>query len=151
MKKRLLIYGGLVIFSLACASSPRFRSETKTETNKAARYSEAATRADSVLATETGTASFYADEFDGKITYSGETYDMRGISAAHPSYPMGTIVRVTNLSNGKSVILRINDRMPYRSDRIIDLSLGAAEQLDMKRDGITEVKVEVLKWGSGRK
>jgi len=76
---------------------------------------------------------------------------MYGLSAAHPSYRMGTVVRVTNLSNDKNVIIKINDRMPFRPDRIIDLSLGCAMELDMVNVGITEVKVEVLEWGKGKK
>lgn len=103
----------------------------------------------SVLESQTGIASFYGDEFNGNLTSNGEIYDMYGISAAHPTYPSGTIVRVTNLSNNKSEILRINDHMPQHPERIIDLSYGAAEKLDMINDGITEVKVEVFKWGNG--
>jgi rare lipoprotein A len=76
---------------------------------------------------------------------------MNSISAAHPFFPMGTLVRVTNLSNNKSVVLKINDRMPYRPDRIIDLSLGAARELGFVEDGLAEVKVEVLEWGKGKK
>jgi rare lipoprotein A len=104
-----------------------------------------------ILEAEIGIASYYADEFHNKETYNGEIYDMYGISAAHPSYPMDTIVKITNLVNNKSIELRINDRMPYREDRIIDLSYGAAKFLDMITNGITKVKVEVLKWGEGRK
>ena len=75
---------------------------------------------------------------------------MYGISAAHQTYPMGTLLRVTNLKNNKSVILRVNDRMPYNPERIIDLSLGAAEKLDMVQDGLAEVRIDVLKFGNGK-
>ena len=102
------------------------------------------------LATETGIASFYADKYNGRQTASGEIYDMYGISAAHPSYPMGTIVRVTNLSNNASLILKINDRMPDFKGRVIDLSLGAARKLDMIQSGIAKVKIDVIKWGKGK-
>jgi rare lipoprotein A len=101
-----------------------------------------------ILETETGTASYYADEFDGKKTASGEIYDMNKLTAAHPSYPMNTICLVTNLKNGLSVEVRINDRMPSFKSRIIDLSLAAAKEIDMIRDGIQDVKIEVLEWGS---
>jgi rare lipoprotein A len=104
-----------------------------------------------VLESAEGIASFYAAKYNGKSTYEGEPYDMNQISAAHPTYQMGTIVRVTNLSNNKSLIMRINDRMPPRPDRIIDLSLGAAKQLDVVRNGTTKVKVDVLQWGTGKK
>ena len=102
------------------------------------------------LATETGIASYYADKYNGRQTASGEIYDMYGISAAHPSYPMGTIVRVINLSNNTFLILKINDRMPDFKGRVIDLSLGAARKLGMIQSGIAKVKIDVIKWGKGR-
>ena len=136
-----------------CTSVPRFtsrderyRRESKTQKEDLDRYKNS-----EVLETAIGTASYYADQFNNKITYSGEVYDMFGLSAAHPTYQMGTIIRVTNLSNDKTVIIRVNDRMPYRPDRIIDLSLGCAQELDMVQVGITMVKVEVLEWGTGKK
>jgi rare lipoprotein A (peptidoglycan hydrolase) len=103
------------------------------------------------LEVEIGIASYYADKYNGKPTASGVIYDMNKISAAHPFHPLGTIARITNLVNNKSVILEINDRMPYREDRIIDLSLGAAKELDMLIVGIQKVKIEVLKWGDGKR
>ncbi|MFA5804084.1 MAG: septal ring lytic transglycosylase RlpA family protein [Melioribacteraceae bacterium] len=137
----------------ACGSAPRFTSKetrfekrTPSQIDNLDRYKNV-----EPLETVTGVASYYADQYDGKITYSGEVYDMYGLSAAHPSYQMGTVVRVTNLFNNKSVIIRINDKMPFRPDRIIDLSLGCAQELDMVNVGIQEVKVEVLEWGKGRK
>ena len=153
----IVMFVAAIFLATGCSSSPRFHSGKQTaEKQRAAyeRYSDTSAANDTsqkVLATEIGTASYYADKFDGKITYSGVVYDMNGISAAHPKYPMGTIVRITNLKNGKQIKLEINDRMPYREDRIIDLSLGAARALDMVQDGIAEVKIEVLKWGTGRK
>ncbi|MDF1611160.1 MAG: septal ring lytic transglycosylase RlpA family protein [Stygiobacter sp.] len=146
-KIKLLIT--LLLIIEACTSSPRFLikdKKTLSAENDLNKYSNS-----EVLETQIGTASYYADQFDGKITYSGEVYNMFGLSAAHPFYQMGTIVRVTNLSNGKSVVIPINDRMPFRPDRIIDLSLGVAQKLDMINVGITEVKVEVLEWGKGKK
>ncbi len=104
-----------------------------------------------VLFTSEGTASYYSDQFHGKLTANGETYNMYGISAAHPEFPLETIVRITNLKNNRSVILRINDRMPDFKGRMIDLSLGAAKELDMLGDGIAKVRLEVLKWGKGKK
>lgn len=130
----------IIIFS-ACSSSVRF---TKTEIDME-KSEETNFR---ILETETGTASYYADEFDGKKTASGEIYDMNKLTAAHPSYPMNTICLVTNLKNDLSVEVRINDRMPSFKSRIIDLSLAAAKEIDMIRDGIQDVKIEVLEWGS---
>ena len=87
------------------------------------------------------------DGFDGNLTANGETYDKDGISAAHKTLPLNSIVRVTNLNNGKSVKLKINDRGPYIKGRILDCSYGAAKELDFVQQGTTEVKVEVIKWG----
>jgi rare lipoprotein A len=101
-----------------------------------------------------GKASFYADDFHGLRTASGEIFDMTELVAAHPTYPFGTVVRVTNLENDKAVRLRIVDRGPttrYQDQgRIIDVSFGAAKKLNFVEDGIAPVRVEVLAWGDGR-
>ncbi len=90
----------------------------------------------------TGTASYYASAFQGKTTANGETFNMRKFTAAHRSLPFGTIVRVTNLNNGKMVFVTINDRGPYVKNRIIDLSKAAAKQLDLVDRGIARVRIE---------
>ena len=97
-----------------------------------------------------GVSSFYADDFHGKLTANGEIYDMYGLTAAHKTLPLNTIVRVTNLSNNKSLILRINDRGPYVKGRILDCSYGAAKKLDFIAQGTTDVKVEVIEWGDNK-
>jgi rare lipoprotein A len=94
---------------------------------------------------QVGTASWYGEQFQGKQTASGEPYDMRDFTAAHLSLPLGTFVRVTNLSNGKAVILRINDRGPYVEDRIIDVSYNAARALGFKERGLQKVRVDVYR------
>lgn len=94
--------------------------------------------------TETGEASYYADKFVGKPTASGEKYSHKALTAAHRTHPFGTKLRVTNLSNGKSVEVRVNDRGPFKRGRIVDLSLKAAKQIDMVRQGVAKVKVEVI-------
>jgi len=100
--------------------------------------------------TEHGYASWYGTE-NGTHTASGERFDDSKLTAAHRHLPFGTIVRVTNEENGKSVDVRINDRGPWAGDsRIIDLSSAAADELDMKRAGIVPVDVEILEVGSGR-
>ncbi len=96
---------------------------------------------------EEGLASVYAEEFNGKRTASGETYDAKLATAAHRTLAFGTSVRVTNLGNGKSVTVRINDRGPHVAGRIVDLSASAAATLGMK--GVVRVKLEVLKAGAG--
>ena len=91
---------------------------------------------------QVGKASWYGPGFQGQETANGETYNQKEMTAAHPSLPMGTEAKVTNLENGKKVEVRINDRGPYAGNRAIDLSSAAANKLDMKKDGTTEVKIE---------
>lgn len=90
---------------------------------------------------ETGLASYYGSEFHGRRTASGEVYDENKLTAAHRTLPFGTRVRVTNLANGKSVVVRINDRGPFREGRIIDVSRRAARELDSIRAGVVRVRV----------
>lgn len=94
---------------------------------------------------EKGKASYYADKFNGKKTASGEKFSNRQLTAAHPSLPFGTMVRVTNTANGRSVDVRINDRGPFKGGRIIDISKAAAQKIDMVKAGIATVTVEVIK------
>ncbi len=127
----------VIISFVSCSSTIRFadnNNEKDVETN-------------SLNRTEIGEASYYAEEFNGRITSSGEKYDMNDLTAAHPTYPFNTILRVTNLSNNKSVVVRINDRMPDFKGRIIDLSLLAAKKIEMINVGVQKVKLEVIKWG----
>lgn len=100
--------------------------------------------------TQTGKASYYADKFEGRTTANGEKYKHSKLSAAHRLLPFGTVVKVTNVKNGKSVEVRINDRGPFVDGRIIDLSKSAAERLDFIHDGIAEVSVEVIDHGDGK-
>lgn len=93
---------------------------------------------------ETGMASWYGSDFHNKRTANGETYDMRAITAAHRTLPLPSIVRVTNLENGRSIIARVNDRGPYVKNRIIDLSEKGAELLGYKMQGTARVKVEIM-------
>jgi rare lipoprotein A len=89
-----------------------------------------------------GTASWYGTKFHGQATANGEAYDLYGMTAAHKTLPLPSYVRVTNLDNGKTVILRVNDRGPFYSDRIIDLSFAAAKKLGYAESGTARVKVE---------
>jgi rare lipoprotein A len=98
---------------------------------------------------ERGVASWYGPTFHGGNTSSGETYDMYGMTAAHKTLPLPTYARVTNLANGRSVVVRINDRGPFVANRIIDLSYTAASKLDMLRDGTAMVEVRALEAGAG--
>lgn len=93
---------------------------------------------------ESGMASWYGPGFHGKRTANGEAYDQRAMTAAHRTLPMPSVVRVTNLDSGNSVVVRVNDRGPFAHSRIIDVSKAAAEKLDMIRSGVASVRVEIL-------
>jgi rare lipoprotein A len=130
------VLAALVIVSIACAvrgTRPRDDSAP-------------------VLETREGLASFYGRAFHGKPTASGARFNMRAMVAAHPSYPFGTVVRVTNLRNRRSVVVRILDRGPVDRVRaqgvIIDLAQRAAEKLGFISEGRTRVRLDVLRWGA---
>jgi rare lipoprotein A len=91
-----------------------------------------------------GVASWYGPDFHGRLTANGEVYDMHGISAAHTTMPLPSYARVTNLANGRSIVVRVNDRGPYVGDRIIDLSIGTAKALNFYGNGLARVRVEYL-------
>ena len=96
-----------------------------------------------------GVSSYYGPKFHGKLTANGEIFDMYGVTAAHKDFPFNTVVRVTNENNGKSHIIRINDRGPYIAGRILDCSFGAAKKLGFVGEGTAPVKIEILEWGDG--
>ena len=91
-----------------------------------------------------GMASWYGDDFHGRLTANGEVFDMGSLTAAHPTLPMPSYARVTNLANGKSLIVRVNDRGPYHGNRLIDVSNKAAELLEFKGNGVAKVRVEYV-------
>lgn len=136
-----LIFFTSIVSLVGCSSSTRY-SKSISENEKKTDIREFGN-----LETETGTASYYADEFNGRKTANGEFYNLNDLTAAHPSYPFNTMVKVTNLKNGKTVEVRINDRMPQFKNRIIDLSLAAAKKIELINAGIQEVKIEVISWG----
>ena len=159
-----LVCRGFASISLAgvllvgCATSPRFaardspagsKSGNAAESGKSEGIRSARNTSGKVLLTLEGIASYYADEYNGRKTSNGETFDMNDLTAAHRTFPFGTKVRVTNLENKKSVIVRVNDRGPFKEERIIDVSLGAAKELDLIKGGTARVKLEVLEWGDG--
>ncbi len=141
-----------------CATSPRFatrstpsspKEDARSETTKPVESKTPRNSGGKILLTLEGVASYYADEFHGKQTSNGEIYDMNDLTAAHRTFPFGTKVRITNLENGKTVLVRVNDRGPFHEGRIIDLSLGAAKELDLVKTGTARVRIEVLEWGNG--
>lgn len=94
-----------------------------------------------------GVASYYGPKFHGRLTANGETFDMYGITAAHKTLPFNTVVRVTNLENDRSALVRINDRGPFVPGRMLDLSYGAAKKLGVVAEGTARVKVEIVELG----
>ncbi len=100
-----------------------------------------------LAATQTGIASYYSNDFQGRKTSSGEIFDNSKLTAAHRTYPFGTLVKVTNLATDANVEVRINDRGPVKTERIIDLSLAAAKAIGIDRAGLAKVRIEVLEWG----
>jgi rare lipoprotein A len=96
-------------------------------------------------ATEEGVANFYSDAFQGKKTANGEVYDKAGLTAAHKKLPFGTKVKVTNVDNGKSVVVTVNDRMAASNKAVIDVTRRAAEELDFVKTGKAKVKLDVQK------
>ena len=115
----------------APVSSVQAKSEVRKQVGKTKPY-------------QVGTASWYGENFDGKPTASGELYNMHDMTAAHLKLPMGSYVKVTNLRNGKAVIVRVNDRGPVVPGRIIDLSYGAAQALQFRRQGLQRVRLDLV-------
>jgi rare lipoprotein A len=109
-----------------------------------ARHVRTADKKKDVPKVETGIASYYSSKFKGRTTASGQRYDPLKMTAAHNRLPMGTRIKVTNLRNGRSVIVVVNDRLHYRNKRLVDLSRAAAVKLGYTGRGLTKVKVEVL-------
>ena len=97
-----------------------------------------------VVDTAIGHASFYADKFIGKKTASGEIFSQEKLTCAHNTYPFGSKVRVTNLKNGKTVVLKVNDRLHHRNPRLVDLTRAGAAKLGFHKSGVIKVKVELI-------
>ncbi len=139
----LLVLFIFTLFLNQCATSNQRRSSGKEQIPK--RESLIYNREQSAhVKTFYGNASYYAEEFHGRKTASGEIYNMNEYTAAHRTLPFGTVCRITNLKNQKSVLVRINDRGPFVADRIIDLSKAAAKAIDGIHEGIINVKIEIL-------
>lgn len=136
----LFLYAIIILFLSACASSKRFTSDKVDQNENHSQINN-----ENLEFIEQGIASYYAEKYHGKKTASGEIYNMNDLTAAHPSLPFGVFLLVKNLKNNKSVIVRVNDRMPKFKNRIIDLSFAAAKKLDMITEGVVEVKIYRLK------
>ncbi len=136
-----VIFSVLFIINFYC-SHQKMHREWTSQNQKQRPYTKKSTQ---TMRTniEYGKASFYAKKFHGRYTANGEIYDQNQLTAAHKTLPFGTICRVTNRSNGKSVVVRINDRGPFKKERIIDLSYKAMSLLKGVRQGVIDVKVEI--------
>jgi rare lipoprotein A len=133
----------VLLLSLACSSTKSARNNTqdRVRSRDMLRRDRTSSNVETIFY---GQASYYADKFHGRTTANGEIFDMNGLTAAHKTLPFGTICRITNLENNKSVIVRINDRGPFVGGRVIDLSKGAAMAVDGLKSGVFEVKIEIL-------
>lgn len=156
MIKQISVSIVLMLTLVSCASSTRFPSRHeggKSPSDREIRGGNESETIDAgkILESRVGVASYYSDKYEGKTTSSGEIFSQDKLTAAHPTYSMGTIVRVKNLLNRKTVIVKINDRMTNLNGRIIDLSKRAADEIDMTKSGIAKVQVDVLKWGTSDK
>lgn len=133
----------LALFSLAgCASQPPSPSPSPSPAPAPPPQPSAA---ETPFFSQTGLASFYGGAQNGNTTASGDTFHQFQLTAAHRTLAFGTVVRVTNMNNGRSVKVSINDRGPHVKDRIIDLSYGAARALGMRKDGVVPVRLEAFR------
>ena len=138
----------ILLLFLSCTVSPRYGVQSNGSTKKPKKnikYSKKNKNSSELI----GVSSWYGPNFHGKLTANGEVYDMYGVTAAHKTLTLGTVVRVTNLDNGKSLILRINDRGPYVDGRILDCSFGAAKKLGFQEQGTANVEIKIIEEGDG--
>ncbi len=134
-----------IVASLGAAQGPNISEATPAPTSSAQTRTQSRKQASKQKPYQIGTASWYGQDFEGKPTASGEPYDMYDMTAAHLTLPLGSYVRVTNLHNGRSVVVRVNDRGPIVPGRIIDVSYGAAQALQFRSKGLQRVRLDLVK------
>src|ERR1700683_1726824 len=134
----------LLIIGLGAAQGPN-NSEASSAPSRSAQITPEIRTQAKGQAYQVGPASWYGQDFVGKPTASGENYDMFDMTAAHPTLPLGSYVRVTNLRNGRAVVVKVNDRGPIVPGRIIDLSYGAAQALQFEQRGLQRVRLDLVK------
>ena len=159
IQAKILVFIIFGILLIECTPAPRYKSgaspefsSKKKEKPKSSKKNNKGTKKSTFNKSKTvykGISSYYGPKFHGKLTANGEIFDMYGVTAAHKEFPFNTVVRVTNEKNGKSLLIRINDRGPYIAGRILDCSFGAAKKLGFVGEGTAKVKIEVLEWGDG--
>jgi rare lipoprotein A len=135
---------GFMVASLGAAQGPGNSEATQAPSSFVQAKSEVRKQAGKAKPYQVGTASWYGGNFEGKPTASGEPYEMHDMTAAHLTLPMGSYVRVTNLRNGKAVVVRVNDRGPIVPGRIIDLSYEAAQALQFRQKGLQRVRLDLV-------
>jgi len=135
----------VLVASLGAAQAPHNSEAPPAPTSSNQAKPEVSKQAGKPKPYQIGTASWYGESFDGKPTASGEPYDMYDMTAAHLTLPLGSYVRVTNLRNGRAVVVRVNDRGPIVPGRIIDLSYGAANALGYDKRGVQRVRLDIVK------
>ncbi len=153
-RARVLVVLSAAFYLVGCSAAARFTNnsgESGTSARNVPRPAAHSGASSGALLTVEGMASYYSTDFDKKKTASGEIFDKNALTAAHREFPFGTVLRVTNLSNGKDVTVTVNDRGPFDKSRIIDLSEAAAREIGMIQDGTTKVRIEVVKWGQSSK
>jgi rare lipoprotein A len=139
---------GLLVVGLGAAQGPNNSEASSAPSRSAQIQPEIHKQAVKAKAYQVGTASWYGEDFDGKPTASGEDFDMYDMTAAHPTLPLGSYVRVTNLRNGRAVVVKVNERGPIVEGRIIDLSFGAAQSLQFQQHGLQKVRLDIVKRGT---
>lgn len=147
LKSSLLLISFILLVLSGCAPAPVYRTKASSDyvsSAKADAGGKPVNQDEWPLAVTTGIASYYGKEFHGRKTANGEIFDMNSLTAAHRTLPFGTIVKVINVANNKEVTVRINDRGPFIKGRIIDLSYGAAAEIDLLSVG--QVKLEIIKY-----
>ena len=135
----------MMTFSQSCSNSPRYNRN-----NQKPAILKSNSKINKSQKVFYGISSYYGQKFHGKLTANGEVFDMYGLTAAHKTLPLNTIIRVANKANDNSLILRVNDRGPYVGNRILDCSYGAALKLDFLNQGTAEIKIEVIEWGDNK-
>jgi rare lipoprotein A len=140
----------LLIVGLGAAQGPNNSEASSAQTRAVPAKPEIRSQTGKTQPYQIGTASWYGEYFDGKQTASGEDFDMYDMTAAHPTLPLGSYVRVTNLRNGRAVVVKVNDRGPLVQGRIIDLSYGAAQVLRFEDHGLQKVRLDVVKRGTSQ-
>src|SRR6056297_2318562 len=146
-----------ILIIIQCTPSPRYHyreePERKTSRKRTTKKTDSKSNNSPLLSINNSdsailTSSYYGKKFHGRCTSNGEIFNMYGYSAAHKTLPFGTVLKVTYLGTGKSVLVTVNDRGPFIEGRDLDLSYMAAKKIGLARDGVGKVKVRIVKWGS---